>query len=106
MSDKSFLKRFDIFKKMPRDLTEPTNCGALGKYEYFLFLTIFWSFFLVSIICTFILVGLSMFEIQNYMKAESHAELIIDTSHRDDFVNINLDITFPRMPCDILSLDE
>ena len=35
MSDKSFLKRFDIFKKMPRDLTEPTNCGALGKYKYF-----------------------------------------------------------------------
>lgn len=40
------------------------------------------------------------------MKAESHAELIIDTTHRDDFVNINLDLTFPRMPCDILSLDE
>lgn len=34
MSDKSFLKRFDIFKKMPRDLTEPTNCGALGKYYH------------------------------------------------------------------------
>ena len=32
--------------------------------------------------------------------------MIIDTSHRDDFVNINIDITFPRMPCDILSLDE
>ena len=40
------------------------------------------------------------------MKNESQAELIIDTSHRDDFVNINIDITFPRMPCDILSLDE
>jgi len=25
------LKRFDIFRKMPRDLTEPTFCGALGK---------------------------------------------------------------------------
>lgn len=26
-------------------------------------------------------------------------------SHRDDFVNINVDVTFHRMPCDILSLD-
>lgn len=26
----SVFKQFDIFKKMPRDLTEPTFCGALG----------------------------------------------------------------------------
>ena len=31
----SFLKQFDIFRKMPRDLTEPTFCGALGKYSNF-----------------------------------------------------------------------
>ena len=39
------------------------------------------------------------------MKQESHADLIIDTSHRDDFVYINVDVVFPKMPCDILSLD-
>jgi hypothetical protein len=82
------LKKFDIFRKMPRDLTEPTFCGAL-----------------VSIICTFVLVGLGIFEIQSYLVHESRADLIIDMSHRDDFVNINVDITFKRMPCDILSLD-
>jgi len=81
-------KRFDIFKKMPRDLTEPTIFGAL-----------------VSVLCTVVLVGLTIFEIQNYLRSESHAELVIDTSHRDDFVNINLDITFKKMPCDVLSLD-
>lgn len=27
-------KRFDIFKKMPRDLTEPTIFGAIGKFEF------------------------------------------------------------------------
>ena len=73
---------------MPRDLTEPTFCGAL-----------------VSIICTFVLISLSIYEIQSYVNTGSKAELIIDTSHRDDFVPINIDITFPRMPCDILSLD-
>ena len=30
---------------------------------------------------------------------------MIDSSHRDDFVNVNIDIIFPYMPCDILSLD-
>ena len=73
---------------MPRDLTEPTFCGAV-----------------VSILCTILLVGLTAFEIQNYMYNDSHAELVIDQSHRDDFVNVNIDIVFPYMPCDILSLD-
>jgi len=36
---------------------------------------------------------------------ESKADLIIDLSHRDDFVNVNMDITFPKIPCDILSVD-
>lgn len=40
------LKKFDIFRKMPRDLTEPTFCGAL-----------------VSLLCTFVLIGLTVFEI-------------------------------------------
>ena len=59
----------------------------------------------MSVICTFVLFALTIYEVQNYINAESHAELIIDTSHRDDFINVNIDVVFPRMPCDILSLD-
>ena len=69
MSDKSYLKRFDIFRKMPKDLTEPTCCGALGKFPI---LAIFYHICCtVSVICTFILLGLTIFEVQNYMKNES-----------------------------------
>ena len=32
-SDTPGFKRFDIFKKMPRDLTEPTIFGAIGKFN-------------------------------------------------------------------------
>jgi len=53
-------KRFDIFKKMPRDLTEPTVFGAIGKLKSTNFLTFL---NLVSIICTVILIGLTIFEI-------------------------------------------
>jgi hypothetical protein len=31
--------------------------------------------------------------------------MLVDISHHDDRLNINIDIEFPRMPCDILSLD-
>lgn len=30
---KTFAK-MDIFRKMPKDLTEPTFCGAFGKYSH------------------------------------------------------------------------
>ena len=36
---------------------------------------------------------------------QSQAELIVDLSHRDDFVDVNLDIVFDKIPCDVLSLD-
>jgi endoplasmic reticulum-Golgi intermediate compartment protein 1 len=50
--------------------------------------------------------ALAIFEVQKFINADSHAELIIDMTHRDDFVDVNLDVTFPNIPCDALSLDE
>jgi hypothetical protein len=32
MSFKDSFIRFDVFRKMPKDLTEPTFCGAIGNY--------------------------------------------------------------------------
>ena len=31
--------------------------------------------------------------------------MLVDISHHDDRLNINVDITFPKMPCELLSLD-
>ena len=31
--------------------------------------------------------------------------MLVDISHHDDRLNINIDIVFPKMPCDVLSLD-
>jgi hypothetical protein len=31
--------------------------------------------------------------------------MLVDISHHDDRLNINVDIVFPRMPCEIISLD-
>jgi hypothetical protein len=44
-------------------------------------------------------------EVQNYMKIETKSDMLVDITHHDDRLNINIDIVFPRIPCDILSLD-
>ena len=31
--------------------------------------------------------------------------MLVDISHHDDRLNINIDIFFPKMPCEVLSLD-
>ena len=39
------------------------------------------------------------------MQTKVKSSMLVDVSHRDDQLYINVDIYFPRMPCDILSLD-
>ena len=80
--------RLDIFRKMPKDLTEPTFCGAL-----------------VSVFCALILFGLFFSEVISFLNYEIKSDMMVDISHKDDQLNINIDIFFPKLPCDILGLD-
>lgn len=44
-------------------------------------------------------------EVRNYLSVETKSDMLVDISHHDDRLNINLDIVFPKMPCDLISLD-
>ena len=59
----TFLK-LDVFRKLPRDLTEPTTCGGIGKYQQNSNVELV---SLVSIICVFALVFLSISEVRTYL---------------------------------------
>ena len=84
----SFLKQFDIFKKMPKDLTEPTFCGAF-----------------VSVVCTIILFALTIYEFQVQLDPTSSSSIVFDETHRDDLIDVNIEIHFPKVPCGVMSLD-
>ena len=45
------------------------------------------------------------FEIRNYTMPRTHSELFISTSHKEDTLHANIDITFPLVPCDIIGLN-
>ena len=46
-----------------------------------------------------------MGEVSSYLKVETKSDMLVDISHHDDRLNINIDFEFPRMPCDLMSLD-
>lgn len=55
-------------------------------------------------LCTVIVTFLGFSEIRNYIQCETHSNLVISTSHAKDTFKVNIDITFPRMPCDVIGL--
>ena len=59
----------------------------------------------MSMICTVLLVLLSMSEFRAYFESSTSSNMLIQTSHASDRFHINLDIEMPRMPCDVIGLD-
>lgn len=70
----AFLK-LDIFRKLPRDLTEPTFCGGLGKYFIKEFDNIF--VLIVSTLCTVVLIVLGVHEVRTYISAQTSTQVYI-----------------------------
>jgi hypothetical protein len=85
---KSKLKKFDVYRKLPQDLTEPTVSGAL-----------------VSIVaCSFMLL-LFLSELNTYLAISTSTEMFVDINRGGEKLIINIDVIFPRYPCGMTSLD-
>ena len=59
----------------------------------------------MSLVCTVLLVLLGVMEVRDFLKERLTTDMLVDISHDDDRLTINLDIVFPRMPCEVLTLD-
>lgn len=81
------LTSFDIFPKTLEDYRVRTYAGAF-----------------VSVVSVVIIILLVISEISIYMNNITDTSVFVDTA-RDEKIRINVDITFPRLPCDYLSLD-
>ena len=68
------------------------------------FLTHTFMFFLVSTICTIVLVMLTISEVRTYVKPSTSSMITIQSSHDADKFHINLDVVMPFMPCDVIGL--
>lgn len=82
------IKRFDLYRKVPRDLTEPTLSGA-------------------AVSCCTVTLALYLFlsEFFVFVQRRWESEMFIAESKTEEKLQINLDITLPSMPCELLSFD-
>lgn len=82
------VKRFDLYRKVPRDLTEPTLSGAT-----------------VSCLTVTFAIYLFFSELTVFMRRSWESEMFIDESKTEEKLQININVTLPAMPCELLSFD-
>jgi hypothetical protein len=85
---KPSFKSIDLFKRLPKDLTEGTYSGAI-----------------LSIVGLMVIISLCMFEISAFFDDKITSVLEIQQMDPSEKMFINIDIDFPACPCDVISLD-
>mmetsp|Transcript_83 Transcript_83/g.185 ORF Transcript_83/g.185 Transcript_83/m.185 type:complete len:388 (-) Transcript_83:488-1651(-) len=81
------IKRLDAYPKVQEDFFTRTLSGGI-----------------ITLISSALMFLLFVSELRLFLEVRTSHELLVDTS-RGEKLNINVDVTFPRMPCSWLSLD-
>jgi len=85
------VKKFDIYRKINKDLTEPTVTGGC-----------------ISIACVTLIIVLLVCELYSYLSPEIVSELFVENVDSKEYssrINVHLNISLPRLPCDVVGLD-
>jgi endoplasmic reticulum-Golgi intermediate compartment protein 3 len=59
----------------------------------------------VTTICFGLLMILSLTEISRYFTVETRSDMLVDIAPTSEKLHVNIDILFPKLPCEIISLD-
>ena len=73
------LKRFDIYRKIPKDLTQPTTTGAV-----------------VSISCVAFIFALLTTELLWFISPDIRSELYVDNANPTDRIPVRINVTLPQ----------
>ncbi|XP_068062275.1 endoplasmic reticulum-Golgi intermediate compartment protein 1 isoform X2 [Anomalospiza imberbis] len=83
-------RRFDIYRKVPKDLTQPTYTGAI-----------------ISVCCCLFILFLFLSELTGFIATEIVNELYVDDPDKDSGgkIEVNLNISLPNLHCELVGLD-
>jgi hypothetical protein len=85
------LKKFDVYRDVPKDLSEQTVTGAV-----------------VSVLCGVLVLFLFLSELVSFLSVEVVSEMFVDSAvdaHTHATIAIRMNFTVPRMPCAVTSVD-
>jgi len=84
------IRRFDIYRKIPKDLTQPTFTGAA-----------------ISLICISFISTLFLIELYYYITPDVVSELFVDIQETGtvDRIPVNLDISVLEIGCQFIGID-
>lgn len=81
------LSSYDVFRKLPRDLTHGTSQGGI-----------------LSLLAVGVILLVFFFELWTYLAGEVETAVMLDTN-RETLLRINFKITAIRLPCEFTSVD-
>lgn len=81
-------RRLDIYRKVPKDLTQPTAAGAA-----------------ISISCCFFIIMLLISEFVSFIHVDIVSELYVADPQEGDRIPVHLEIKLPKMECQYIGLD-
>uniref|UniRef100_A0A0R3QV60 Endoplasmic reticulum-Golgi intermediate compartment protein 1 n=1 Tax=Brugia timori TaxID=42155 RepID=A0A0R3QV60_9BILA len=82
------IKRFDIYRKVPRDLTQPTTTGAI-----------------ISVVCISFILFMVINDLLNFLTLEVRSELFVDDPGREGRIEVQLNISLPYLSCYYIGID-
>jgi len=82
------IKRMDIYRKVPKDLTQPTITGAV-----------------VSICCCVFICSMLVVELLWFISPDIKSELIVENLDPTERIPVRINISLPRMKCEYLGID-
>ncbi|MXQ95220.1 hypothetical protein E5288_WYG006109 [Bos mutus] len=85
-----FASWFDIYRKVPKDLTQPTYTGAI-----------------ISVCCCLFILFLFLSELTGFITTEIVNELYVDDPDKDSGgkIDVSLNISLPNLHCELVGLD-
>lgn len=81
------LSAYDVFRKLPRDLTHGTAHGGV-----------------LSVLAVLLIGLVFVFELWTYLAGEVETSVMLDTN-REQLLQINFKVTMMRLPCEFASVD-
>ncbi|XP_003743580.1 endoplasmic reticulum-Golgi intermediate compartment protein 1 [Galendromus occidentalis] len=82
------LRRLDVYRKVPADLTQPTYFGAA-----------------ISVGCIIFITTLLIYETYNFFSPELVSDLYVDNPAPSEKIIVFLNISLPKLSCDVVGLD-